>query len=86
MTFFNYWRCSRELALNLRGAEEKCLAEKVFGSKFAPRYKRRTLRECEVFALMVGGLLNKQIADVLGTTERTIKAHRAQVTHKMGGG
>jgi len=43
-----------------------------------------TLREREVFALVVGGLPNKQISDLLGTTERTIKAHRAQVMHKMG--
>jgi FixJ family two-component response regulator len=48
------------------------------------RYERLTLREREVFALVVGGLLNKQICDVLGTTERTIKAHRTQVMHKMG--
>jgi len=32
----------------------------------------------------VSGLLNKQIADVLGARERTVKAHRAQVMHKMG--
>jgi FixJ family two-component response regulator len=29
-------------------------------------------------------LLNKQISDVLGTSERTVKAHRGQVMHKMG--
>jgi Bacterial regulatory proteins, luxR family len=32
----------------------------------------------------VRGLLNKQISDVLGTSERTVKAHRGQVMHKMG--
>jgi FixJ family two-component response regulator len=48
------------------------------------RYERLTLREREVFALVVGGLPNKQIADVLGITERTIKAHRAQLMQKMG--
>jgi FixJ family two-component response regulator len=48
------------------------------------RYERLTLREREVFALVVGGLPNKQICDVLGTTERTVKAHRAQLMHKMG--
>jgi two-component system response regulator FixJ len=32
----------------------------------------------------VRGLLNKQIADVLGASERTVKGHRAQVMHKMG--
>jgi len=48
------------------------------------RYERLTPREREVFALVVGGLSNKHIANVLGTTERTIKAHRAQLMHKMG--
>ena len=48
------------------------------------RYESLTLREREVFALVVRGLPNKQIADVLGTSERTIKAHRGQVMHKMG--
>jgi DNA-binding NarL/FixJ family response regulator len=33
---------------------------------------------------VVDGRANKQIADMLGTTERTIKAHRRQVMHKMG--
>jgi FixJ family two-component response regulator len=43
-----------------------------------------TSREREVFALVVRGLLNKQIADVLDISERTVKAHRAQMMHKMG--
>ena len=42
-----------------------------------------TLREGEVFALMVRGKLNKQIAYQLGTSERTIKAHRHMVMHKL---
>ncbi len=42
-----------------------------------------TPRECEVFALVVRGMLNKQIAYELGTSERTIKAHRARVMQKM---
>ena len=33
---------------------------------------------------MVSGRPNKQIADVLGISERTVKAHRGQVMHKMG--
>jgi FixJ family two-component response regulator len=33
--------------------------------------------------LVISGLLNKQVADVLGTAEKTVKAHRAQVMHKM---
>jgi FixJ family two-component response regulator len=42
-----------------------------------------TPREGEVFALMVRGKLNKQIAHHLGTSERTVKAHRHMVMHKL---
>jgi FixJ family two-component response regulator len=45
-----------------------------------------TSREREVFALITTGLLNKQVAFELGTTERTVKAHRASVMNKMGAG
>jgi FixJ family two-component response regulator len=46
-------------------------------------YETLTAREREVMALVATGMLNKQIADALGTTEKTIKVHRAQVMHKM---
>jgi FixJ family two-component response regulator len=42
-----------------------------------------TVRERQVFDLVVRGRQNKQIAYELGTTERTIKAHRHQVMEKM---
>jgi FixJ family two-component response regulator len=42
-----------------------------------------TPREREVMALVVTGRLNKQIADDLGTSEKTIKVHRARVMQKM---
>jgi FixJ family two-component response regulator len=42
-----------------------------------------TPRERQVFGLVARGKLNKQIAHELGTTERTIKAHRHQVMEKM---
>jgi len=47
------------------------------------RYESLTMREREVFALVALGLLNKQIALQLGTTERTVKAHRGQMVQKM---
>jgi FixJ family two-component response regulator len=47
------------------------------------RYHSLTPRESEVFALVVKGLLNKQIALQLGTSEITIKLHRRQVMEKM---
>ena len=42
-----------------------------------------TPREREVFELVIRGKTNKQVASVLGTTERTIKAHRQRVMEKM---
>jgi len=42
-----------------------------------------TPRERQVFCLIVRGKINKQIAHELGTTERTVKAHRHQVMEKM---
>jgi FixJ family two-component response regulator len=47
------------------------------------RYQSLTPRERQVFALVVRGLLNKQIAGELGTAERTVKIHRGQVMRKM---
>lgn len=42
-----------------------------------------TPREKEVLPLVVSGMLNKQIAFKLGTTEKTIKVHRARIMEKM---
>jgi FixJ family two-component response regulator len=47
------------------------------------RYDSLTRREREVMERVVAGLLNKQIAAELGTSEVTIKVHRAQVMRKM---
>jgi FixJ family two-component response regulator len=44
---------------------------------------RLTPRERQVFELIVRGKINKHIAYELGTTERTVKAHRRQVMEKM---
>ena len=42
-----------------------------------------TPREREVFELVIRGKTNKQVANALGATERTIKAHRHRVMEKM---
>lgn len=47
-------------------------------------YDSLTVREREVFNLVVDGLLNKQIAYELEISEKTVKVHRARVMHKMG--
>jgi FixJ family two-component response regulator len=47
------------------------------------RLETLTPREREVMALVVRGLLNKQIAFELGTVEKTVKVHRAHVMKKM---
>lgn len=46
------------------------------------RFESLTARETEVLNLVVAGLLNKQIADQLGTSELTVKTHRAHVMEK----
>jgi FixJ family two-component response regulator len=47
------------------------------------RHESLTPRERQVMALVVTGLLNKQIAGELGTSEITVKLHRGQAMHKM---
>jgi FixJ family two-component response regulator len=52
-------------------------------AELAQRLALLTPRERQVMTLVVAGLLNKQIAGELGTSEKTIKVHRGQVMKKM---
>lgn len=66
----------------LAGSAERCATRELLHS-LRSRYESLTPREREVFARVVSGKLNKQIAGELGTCERTVKAHRAHVMEKM---
>jgi len=67
-------------ALN-RDARMRALQQQV--TSLQNRYAVLTPRERSVFALVVQGRLNKQIASELGIAERTVKMHRARVMLKM---
>ena len=53
-------------------------------AKLRERFEWLTPREREVLPLVVSGLLNKQIAAEIGTSETTVEVHRGQLMRKMG--
>ena len=62
------------------------LGEETRVTEIQARVKTLTSRETEVFALVVTGMLNKQIGAALGIGEKTVKVHRARVMEKMRAG
>jgi FixJ family two-component response regulator len=58
-------------------------AQRAQMTELRNRYALLTPREHEVLELVVSGLLNKQIADRLGTSEPTVKIHRCHIMRKM---
>ena len=71
----------RAVAKDTRG-----LSTEAREDELRARVKRLTPRESQVFALVVTGMLNKQIASELGIGEKTVKVHRARVMEKMQAG
>jgi FixJ family two-component response regulator len=64
-----------------RAARDQSQRQEI--AQIQKRVESLTAREFEVMALVVAGMLNKQIAFKLGTVEKTIKVHRARVMKKM---
>jgi FixJ family two-component response regulator len=64
--------------------DRKAREQRVGIEELRRRVDSLTPREREVLNLVVTGLLNKQIAGELGTSETTVKIHRHQVMEKMG--
>jgi len=77
---------SRSLVDAVRAAlerDESAHKKRSETEELRERYEQLTTREREVMALVTAGMLNKQAAGELATTERTIKFHRAHIMQKM---
>jgi FixJ family two-component response regulator len=77
---------AEELLEAIRRAAERSRDQKASGAELGDlqrRYELLTPRERQVFQLVTAGLLNKQAGAELGTSEKTIKVHRARVMLKM---
>jgi FixJ family two-component response regulator len=70
-----------QVALEKDGAGRRCEGEVAL---IRERFESLTPREREILPLVVSGLLNKQIAAQIGTSETTVKVHRSQLMRKMG--
>ena len=76
---------------DMLGLIESCMkqdraaaARRAENASVAQRLDSLTQREREVLGLIVGGRLNKQIADDLGISIKTVEVHRSRVMEKMG--
>lgn len=58
-------------------------AERARLADLQRRYRELTPRECEVLPLLTAGLLNKQVASVMGISPMTVQVHRGRIMRKM---
>jgi FixJ family two-component response regulator len=80
---------AKDLLAAIRRAVDKDMRDRVQEAhvrSIDARVNTLSQRERQVFALVVTGMLNKQIAAQLGIVEKTVKVHRARVMHKMRAG
>jgi FixJ family two-component response regulator len=65
------------------GRDQVARRQRARNADLRRRYESLNPREREVFKCLVSGMLNKQIAVEIGTTERTVKFHRGNIMQKM---
>jgi RNA polymerase sigma factor (sigma-70 family) len=68
------------------GRSREARIEEEARAEIQHRLDRLTRRERQVLELVATGLLNKQIGEQLGVSEKTVKVHRGRVMHKMAAG